>query len=67
MGQIEACKELSQYHDKFVYKILERVATNEKYFFKVRKHALRSLQMLNVRAFYNYLSHEKTFLIFYFN
>lgn len=67
IGQIEACKELKNYDDKFVYNILQQIAMNEKYFFKVRKHALRSLQEINVRTFDNYLSHEKTFLVFYFN
>lgn len=67
LGQIEACKELSNYHDKFVYNILQQVAMNEKYFYKVRKYALRALQEINVRAFESYLSHEKMFLILNYN
>lgn len=67
IGQIEACKELRNYNDEFVYEILKSVVKNEKYFFKVRKHALRSLQAINVSEFGQFLSHEKSFLVQYFN
>jgi len=67
IGQIEACKELKNYNDEFVYEILKSIVKNEKYFFKVRKHALRALQEINVRGFGEFLSHEKSFLINYFN
>lgn len=46
MGQIEACKALSNYNDEGVYEILVAVAKNEKFFFKVRKQALRSLEKI---------------------
>ena len=46
MGQIEACKALKNYHDEDVYEVLKAVAKNEKFFFKVRKQALRSLEAI---------------------
>ena len=67
MSQIEACKELKNYNDVLVYEILESVAKNPKFFYKVRKHALRSLEAIQVSAFSAYLSHEKSFLIEYYN
>ena len=63
LGQIEAIRELANYHDEYVYELLKSIAKNEKYFFKVRKHAIRSLQAINVAAFREHLSHEKFFLI----
>ena len=59
MGQIEACQALAEYSDQVVYDILQSVVKNEKYFFKVRKHALRSLQSINIREFNANLSREK--------
>ena len=67
MSQIEACKELKNYNDVLVYEILESVAKNPKFFYKVRKHALRSLEAIQVSAFSQFLSHEKSFLIEYYN
>jgi len=67
ISQIEACKELQNYNEEFVYEILEAVAKNPKFFFKVRKHALRSLDVIQVSAFSKFLSHEKSFLIEYYN
>jgi len=63
LGQIEAIRELANYHDEYVYELLKSIAKNDKYFFKVRKHAIRSLQAINVAAFREHLSHEKFFLI----
>ena len=42
------------------------MSTNETYFFKVRKVALRSLQNMQTSLINKYLSHEK-FLIKIFN
>ena len=42
------------------------MAKNEKFFFNVRKQALRSLEAIQVSAFQEFLSHEKTFLINYY-
>ena len=67
ISQIEACYELRNYNDEFVYEILKSVAKNEKYFIKVRKQALRSLEIIQVSAFSQFLSHEKSFLINYYN
>ena len=67
ISQIEACKELCNYNEEFVYEILEAVAKNPKFFFKVRKHALRSLEVIQVSAINKFLSHEKSFLIEYYN
>mmetsp|Transcript_10031 Transcript_10031/g.15256 ORF Transcript_10031/g.15256 Transcript_10031/m.15256 type:complete len:109 (-) Transcript_10031:1828-2154(-) len=39
---------------------------NEYFFFKVRKHALRALEKIQVSAFRQLLSYEKTYLIHYF-
>ena len=50
-----------------MYEILKSVAKNEKYFIKVRKQALRSLETIQVSAFSQFLSHEKSFLINYYN
>ena len=49
-----------------VYKVLKEVAKNEFFFFKVRKHAFKALEAIQVRAFNKLLSHEMTFLIHYF-
>ena len=43
------------------------MAKNEKYFIKVRKQALRSLEFIQVSAFNEFLSYEKSFLIKYYN
>jgi len=49
-----------------VYKILQSVSTNEVYYFKVRKMALKYLQKMQTSQFNQHLSHEK-FLIKIFN
>jgi len=67
IAQIEACKALRRYHEEFVYEVLKSVAKNEKFFFKVRKQALRSLEAIQVSVFSQFLSHEKSFLVNYFN
>ena len=50
ISQIEACKELRNYNEEFVYETLEAVAKNPKFFYKVRKHALRSLEKLETNS-----------------
>jgi hypothetical protein len=45
-----------------VYKILQSVSTNEVYYFKVRKMALKYLQLMLTSEFNKFMSHEK-FLI----
>lgn len=66
-AKIEACKALSNYHEEFVYEILKSVAKNEQLFIKVRKQALKSLEKIQTSVFSQFLSHEKSFLISYFN
>lgn len=44
MSKIEACKELAAYQDEDVSTILKSFVKAEQYFFKVRKHALRTLE-----------------------
>ena len=68
LGQIEACKELGKYSDQLVYDILSSVVKNDKYFFKVRKHALKALQRIDMRvmsASARYHSREESLLKFY--
>ena len=68
LGQIEACKELGQYSDQLVYDILSSVVKNDKYFFKVRKHALKALQRIDIRVMSEnarYHSREELLLKFY--
>lgn len=66
LAQIDACKALKHYNEAFVYEILISVAKNEKYFFKVRKQALKSLDQIQVSVFSQYLSRESTFLRSYY-
>lgn len=67
MAKIEACKALSSYNEEFVYEILKSVAKNEQLFIKVRKQALKSLDKIRASVFSQFLSHEKSFLVNYFN
>ena len=66
LGQVEACEALAKYNDQLVYDTLQSVAKCEKYFFKVRKAALKSLSQISVREFRANLSKEKQFLLKYF-
>ncbi len=68
IGQIEAIKQLYKLttHQQFIYKILQSVSTNEGYFFKVRKMALKYMQKMQTSQFNEFLSHEK-FLIKIYN